>query len=399
MKQVIPFSKNIVFKTNIASITSISLEHEEKIKDGEVSGDFVIFGDYKIHNDTTEKELFKYRLPFTTLIPDDVDPTTIIIDVENFTYETIENDVLKVNIDFSIEGEEKEEEIVSLEEKRIEEKQEEQKNVSESQVVLNNVTVNKPVMNSAILNNIELEKNTKETNIETDRKEENKQERLEEEKAEKVEDKTLLTESSETIKEVEPEKIIEPLDRENTRDFETDKKIDREIDTFIDNLIIPETLPPIQKDKISNKNEETSNAEIINNQPLEKDHTSKNTIPDERPFPINIPSNPFDMEQITNILKKEEKDKMDLPTTISTKEEQQEQVIEKTKTKEEITATETKEENDEYVTYHIHIVKEEETLEMIMNKYNTNMDIISSYNDITSIKPNDKLIIPEYVDE
>ena len=44
MKQVIPFVKEIVFKNNIASITSISLEHEEKIFDGEVSGDFIEIG-------------------------------------------------------------------------------------------------------------------------------------------------------------------------------------------------------------------------------------------------------------------------------------------------------------------------------------------------------------------
>ena len=110
MKQIIPFSKDIVFKTNIASITSISLEHEEKISDGEVSGDFIVFGDYKIHNDTTEKELFKYKLPFTALIPDNVVTETISIDVKNFTYDTVEDDVLRVNIDFVIEGEEQEEE-------------------------------------------------------------------------------------------------------------------------------------------------------------------------------------------------------------------------------------------------------------------------------------------------
>ena len=105
MREVIPFYKEIVFKTNIASITSISLEHEEKVFNGEVSGDFIIFGDYKVHNDTTERELFRYRLPFTAIIPDYVDKDTIVVDIENFTYEQIENDVLKVNIDFSIQGE------------------------------------------------------------------------------------------------------------------------------------------------------------------------------------------------------------------------------------------------------------------------------------------------------
>ena len=72
MKQVIPFYKEIVFKSNIANLTSISLEHTEKILDGEISGEFIVYGDYKEHNDTTEKESFKYKLPFTAEELEDV---------------------------------------------------------------------------------------------------------------------------------------------------------------------------------------------------------------------------------------------------------------------------------------------------------------------------------------
>lgn len=105
MKQVIPFYKEIVFKNNIANLTSISLEHTEKVLDGEVSGEFIVYGDYKVHNDTTEKEEFKYKLPFTALIPNDIDLTTVSIDINDFRYEQIDNDVLRVDIDFCIEGE------------------------------------------------------------------------------------------------------------------------------------------------------------------------------------------------------------------------------------------------------------------------------------------------------
>ena len=122
MKQVIPFSKEIVFKHNIASITSISLEHEEKVYDGEVSGDFIIFGDYKRHNDTTEKELFKYRLPFTAILPENVIINTVKVDIEDFTYDQIEDDVIRVNVDFSLSYEE--EEIIAKDEKLAEPKEE-----------------------------------------------------------------------------------------------------------------------------------------------------------------------------------------------------------------------------------------------------------------------------------
>jgi hypothetical protein len=100
MKQVIPFYKEIVFKNNIANLTSISLEHTEKVLDGEVSGEFIVYGDYKVHNDTTEKENFKYKLPFTALIPNDIDPSTVRIDISDFRYEQIDTDVLRIDIDF-----------------------------------------------------------------------------------------------------------------------------------------------------------------------------------------------------------------------------------------------------------------------------------------------------------
>lgn len=111
MKQVIPFYKEIVFKNNIASIINVSLEHEENVLEGEISGNFILTGEYKIHNDTTEVETFKYKLPFTALISDDmnkdtINKDTINIDIENFSYEQIEDDVLRIDIDFSIGYEE-----------------------------------------------------------------------------------------------------------------------------------------------------------------------------------------------------------------------------------------------------------------------------------------------------
>ena len=108
MKEKIPFTKEIDLKEKISNITSISLEHQENIKVGEISGDFIIFGDYKLHNDTTEKELFKYRLPFTAIIPSEIDEESIKLDIDDFTYDIIDDHIMKVNIDYTIEGEVKE---------------------------------------------------------------------------------------------------------------------------------------------------------------------------------------------------------------------------------------------------------------------------------------------------
>ena len=214
MRHIIPFSKEIVFKTNIATITSISLEHEEKIFDGEVNGDFIIFGDYKVHSDTTEKELFKYRLPFTTLIPDNIIKDSVKIEIVDFNYEIIDKDVLKVDISFSLEGNLKEE--------------------------------------------VEM--------------------------------------------------------------VEEDRKYEKELDQFLDYIIEKE-------------------------------------------------------EDIKEV--REDKEEINEPQEIEVK----------------------KEDKDEYITYHIHIVKEEETIEVIMKTYGVSLDYLKEYNDISNINVGDKIIIPQVKDE
>lgn len=225
MKQVIPFYKEIVFKNNIANLTSISLEHTEKILDGEVSGEFIVYGDYKIHNDTTEKEEFKYKLPFTALIPNDIDPSTVSIDINDFRYEQIDNDVLRVDIDFCIEG-----------------------------VVLQEV----------------------------------------------VDDREILD--------------------------EVDDSISEEID------------------------------EILGFKEVEKLEE------------IDIPKEGVCVEEV--------------------RDEMIEEIIEHKEEKIETL--------EEYVTYHVHVVGNNDSLENIIKLYNTNLDMLNQYNDIKDLKVGDKVIIPEY---
>lgn len=229
MKQVIPFYKEIVFKTNIAVITSISLEHEENILDGEISGNFILFGKYKIHNDTTEELDFKYRLPFTTLIPDDVIKESIVLDVENFTFEQIEEDVLRIDIDFSITGE-----------------------------------VN--------------------------------------------EDNRL---------DIIDQEIDEILGIDEVKDDVNEVLVEEENNNFLEIV------------KLDDDREEEIVEESIN---IESDITS-NTLTNN---------------------------------------------------------------DEEYVVYHVHLVKENETVEQIVNIYNVSVDYLKEYNDICNIKAGDKLIIPEY---
>ena len=247
MKQVIPFYKEIVFKNNIANIVSVSLEHNEKIMDGEVVGEFIIFGEYKIHNDTTEKESFKYKLPFTALIPDDVDTSTITVDIADFKYEQIDVDVLRIDIDFTIEGE-------CLELER------------GSEIVIDTIEEDIDKEIEEILN---IEEDVCEEEIPV---------------LDIVEDVEIIEEPVNKIEEVEDVR-------------------NEEIDQVVEEVIIEE--------------------------------------------------------------KHEEK----------------------------------KETMEEYVTYHVHVVGNSDSLEGIMKLYNTNMDLLNNYNDIKELKVGDKLIIPEYLDE
>ena len=48
-----------------------------------------------------------------------------------------------------------------------------------------------------------------------------------------------------------------------------------------------------------------------------------------------------------------------------------------------------------YTTYYVYIVKEEDTVDKILIKYGITKEELESYNDITEIKPGDKVIIPK----
>ena len=281
MKQIIPFTKEIVFKSNIACITSISLEHEEKVYDHEINGEFIIYGDYKEHNDTTEKLNFKYRLPFTTIIPDNLDENTIKVDIDDFTYDNIEQDVIKVNIDFSIEGEEKE--------------------------ISNEDFDERP--KSELLDFEEIDSD------------------LSPFKKENVF-------SSVECDYIEPERVIDDnIDVDDEASVDDNTIINNEVN--IDDININE--------KTNNKINISDSNIIIDN----KEENNENTT----------------------------------------------QILENNTPNIEVNT------NNDYITYHIHIVNDQESIEDIIKKYDTTLDNIKQYNNISNIAIGDKIIIPEYFDE
>ena len=106
MNLIIPFSKDIDFKTNISEISSISLEHNYTVNDGELLGNFEVSGEYKTHEVSVNKEPFNYVLPFSVDIASNINLDTIDFAIVDFTYEIIDNNTLRVNIEYSVQAEE-----------------------------------------------------------------------------------------------------------------------------------------------------------------------------------------------------------------------------------------------------------------------------------------------------
>lgn len=252
MKQIIPFKKDLPFKTKVSDITSISLERKIEILDGGiVTGTFYITGDYKMNEGSINREKFSFDLPFDITLDPRYDVNSVKADIEDFYYDVINEDTLKVNIDLYIEAE--------------------------------------YLPDTSLDNNILTEEDKSDNEMNDVQKEDEPVE----------EDRNIMMESK------------------------SDSKNDENIE--------------IEKDK-----EVTS--EKINN-----DDTTMNNSDIER----------NDVDDFAN----------DLFSNLDN--------------------TET------YTTYYVYIVKEEDTIDKIISLYGVTKEDIENYNDITSIKPGDKVIIPK----
>lgn len=105
MKKIVPFNKDIDLDTSIAEINSISLEHTLQMKgDNLVSGTFIIGGQYKMTQGSINVDPFNYELPFDISIDKKYDTQNVIVDINDFYYELINNKTLRVNIEVSVDG-------------------------------------------------------------------------------------------------------------------------------------------------------------------------------------------------------------------------------------------------------------------------------------------------------
>ena len=169
MRMIVPYEKEITFNTKIAQISSISLEYEANVLGSDLSGDFIVSGEYKIHEVSVNKEPFKYRLPFSISLDDYLIRDSLKYDIYNFTYEVKDEDTLKVNIEFLLEGEvvEKmpEPEVKVEETKKEPDKEEKERNINvnnnELDALLNQIDIKEKEADKKveITNNIEIKDN------------------------------------------------------------------------------------------------------------------------------------------------------------------------------------------------------------------------------------------------
>ena len=241
MKKIIPFEKELVFKTKVCEITAISIEHNYKMEDDDlITGKFIISGEYKMTEGSINREKFEYTIPFDIALDSRYDTNNMVVDIDDFNYSVINNDILKVKITLYIEGD-----LVKTEEIPLKEVKENVKEVTKEE--------EPEIVNSIIYN--------------------------------KKEEKELKEEERESVEE------------------------EKEVELNVENVNI-------------NNNVNDSVSEL------------KNSLFD------NLDS------------------------------------------------------GETYSTYHVYIVKEDDTIDKIMTKYNVSKDDLADYNDLSDIKPGDKIIIP-----
>ena len=108
MKQIVTLEKEIAFKTMVGEISSISLEPDLAfINDSEIEGNLIISGTYKMTEASTIEEEFNYKIPVEIMLTTSLDEEKRKIDINNFTYQIVNEEALEIKIEVLIEGLEK----------------------------------------------------------------------------------------------------------------------------------------------------------------------------------------------------------------------------------------------------------------------------------------------------
>jgi stage VI sporulation protein D len=273
MKKVVPFTKTISFRTMIAEITDIEVNHTLALNENrEVVGDILVDGKYKMTDASQIEEEFHYKLPFTIDIDEKYNLDNLEIIISDFYFEIINEEDLKINVEIEMDG-------------------------------------------------------------------------IEENKLPKLEEKK---ESLEEVSEV--------LDTEE--DFVRNKE---------DDILIPVEIEE-KKEKL----------EVPQNNPLHKlaEEIKKDILTEDIPL-VEVTKQEAKKEikkETTSV--KQEKDNNTSSTNMSS-------IFSSLASSEET-----------FSTYYVYMVRETDTIESIIDKYQTTKEELQNYNDLTNVKVGSKLIIP-----
>ena len=81
----------------------VTLEHTLALTNNIVKGEFIISGDYKVNEKSNVVDPFSLNLPFEIVIDERFDTTKSVIDIDDFYYEIVNDNVLRVAIDVLVD--------------------------------------------------------------------------------------------------------------------------------------------------------------------------------------------------------------------------------------------------------------------------------------------------------
>ena len=104
MKKTVPLKKDLAFKTNISEIISIALDHELNLSDRTIKDNLIISGSYKINDTSVNTEEFNFTIPVNIEMSDRYNLENMTIDIDDFYYEIINNNLLSVSIEIGLDN-------------------------------------------------------------------------------------------------------------------------------------------------------------------------------------------------------------------------------------------------------------------------------------------------------
>lgn len=104
MKKTVPLKKELNFKNHLAEIVSIALDHELNLEDRVIRGNLILSGSYKINDTSVNTEEFNFTIPVNIEMSDRYNLENMTIDIDDFYYEIINNNILSVAIEIGLDN-------------------------------------------------------------------------------------------------------------------------------------------------------------------------------------------------------------------------------------------------------------------------------------------------------